>query len=723
MINQLSRFSSLLTVFSVLMLSGCSSDRAIDGRWSDVLDSPKNSLNDTARPVRQSTLVRFGANRPQAQTFNGVVVRGNDKLHGNVVADRLDLTVKNNKKVMLNLVNVPIAQAAKTVLADILKTNYTIDGRVQGNITIQTSRPVSKAALARTFISALKSNGATMLQQGGYYRVVPSNLVSSEVRTVSPSRQTSQTLGERNLLIELKYVSANEVQQILAPLVPQSAIVRVDPVRNAIIVSGNSQELASIRETISVFDVDWMRGMSFALHPLKTSDLASITKELDTIFQTRKGPLKGVLRFVPNRRLNAILVITSRSKYLARASRWIRRLDKVAGKNNKQLRVYQVQNRNASELAKVLKSVYRTKNNAQLQIETTVAPRLTPQVVNAPESLSPGPQFAASASSDLPRQSKKSQSGPSKNGNGPRIVADDANNSLLIIASLEEYREIRAVLRQIDAIPNQVLLEAVIAEVSLNDEIKLGLRWFFGNKNNGASFTDVASGAVAPSFPGFSYFLSKQNVNVALNALSSITDVNIISSPTLMVLDNNTAKLQVGDQVPIVTQSANNVTAPGAPVVNNVELRDTGIILSVTPRVNDSGRVTLRIEQEVSSVVRTTTSGIDSPTIRQRKLATTVVVSDGETLTLGGLIQERDTKGRKQIPVIGNIPVLGNLFKEKTDNIDRTELIIFIRPRVIRDLREARQVTDEFRRRLSIKSPRSNVGKNSLKRDLNRLID
>lgn len=710
--------SRLLALFCALLLSSCSSNVPSlegDGRWSSVLNSPSKPVRSSNHTRRRASRIPFGNENARAAVFKGAFVQGNDKLTRTTPIDTINTPNDDGKKITLNLLKVPIAQAAKTILSDILKTNYTIDGRVQGKITIQTSRPVSRSALARTFISALKSNGASMLRQGDYYRIVPTEFVSSEVRTVSASNRKTQTLGERNLLIELKHVSAGEIQQVLTPLVPPSAIVRIDTVRNAIIVAGNPQELASIRETISIFDVDWMRGMSFALQPLQASNPVAIAKELDTIFQTKSGPLKGVIRFIPNKRLNAILVITSRSKYLSKANHWIKRLDKIAGKDKTQLHIYHVQNRTASELSKVLQSVYRTKGNKQISVETTVAPREKPISVNSPPSAAKSNQ-----STYTPAPARTSQNTAAK---GPRIVADDSNNSLLIIASHDEYRQIRAVLRQIDAIPNQVLIEAVIAEVTLNDELKAGVRWFFGKKKHGVSFTDVATGAVASSFPGFSYFLSSQNVDVVLNAISSVTDVNIISSPSLMVLDNKTAKLQVGDQVPIVTQSANNVTAPGTPIVNKVELRDTGIILSVTPRVNDSGRVTLKIEQEVSSVVKTTTSGIDSPTIRQRKLSTTVVVNNGETLTLGGLIQERDTKGVKQIPVLGNIPLLGNLFKEKSDNIDRTELIIFIRPRVIRDLNEARQVTDEFRRRLSIKPPRANAGKKSIKRDIKRLLD
>jgi general secretion pathway protein D len=196
-----------------------------------------------------------------------------------------------------------------------------------------------------------------------------------------------------------------------------------------------------------------------------------------------------------------------------------------------------------------------------------------------------------------------------------------------------------------------------------------------------------------------------------------------LSSPSLVVVDNKKATLQVGDQVPIVTQQARGVDAAGAPIVNAVELKDTGVILNVTPRVNDSGRVILDVEQEVSSVVRTTTSGIDSPTIRQRKIKTSVVINDGEALALGGLIQERETNGKTKVPVLGDVPLLGNAFRQKTNAIARTELIIFIRPRVIRDMDEAKRITREFRHELGVQAPRVRRGEPTPGGELVRIIE
>ena len=258
--------------------------------------------------------------------------------------------------------------------------------------------------------------------------------------------------------------------------------------------------------------------------------------------------------------------------------------------------------------------------------------------------------------------------------------------------------------------PLQVLIEATIAEVTLTDDLEYGIQWFLKSANSQFNLSEpTAPGAaprVFPGFPGFSYlFASAADIRVTLNAIASVTDLNVISSPSLMVLDNQSAEIQVGDQVPVATQSAVSVTDPAAPVVNSIEYFDTGVILRVTPRVNAGGLVTMEIEQEVSDVSTTLTSGIDSPTIDQRRIRTTVAVQSGETVTLGGLIRDDRESSNSGVPVLREIPVLGKLFSTTTDFGERTELIVLITPRVVSNQLDARRVTEELRRRIRAVAP------------------
>jgi general secretion pathway protein D len=253
---------------------------------------------------------------------------------------------------------------------------------------------------------------------------------------------------------------------------------------------------------------------------------------------------------------------------------------------------------------------------------------------------------------------------------------------------------------QLDRLPNQVFLEVTIAEVTLSDDLAFGLTWFFQSGEFSQGFTDVANGAVASQFPGFSLLFSGKDARAALSAVAGETDVKILSAPSLMVLDNRTATLQVGDQVPIVTQSAVSTTNPDAPIVNSVSLRDTGIILNVTPRVNAGGLVLLDIDQEVSNVVSTQSSGIDSPTIQQRRITTSVAVKNGSSIALAGLMRERLSDTETKVPFFGDLPLLGSAFRTKANATQRTELLVLISPRVVTSHEETELVTEDLIRRM-----------------------
>lgn len=672
-----------------LLVTGCQALGPDEGKFEDSIQS----LDSTGKPLpvarRAGTLQRiFG--RDGEDSFEGAKAEGT----GTFVSSRAPLVsaeprTGGGEGFRLNLIDAPISAAAKNILGDTLGLTYTVDPRVGGTMTLQTSSPITRDALIDIFEAALVANGATIVQGGGSYQIVPINEALATTPAVSVPSVTSSGPGLKVQVIELRYVSAEEMRNILSPISREGSILRVDTARNLIVIAGNNSDLAAMRDAISVFDVDWMRGMSVALHPLKTSKPTEVARELETIFGVNDGPGAKIIRFVPNERLSSVLVITSRPQYLKRAASWIKQLDRLANKNEERLFVYNIQNRPADELAKVLQSVLSGGSSGAG--ESALPPDVLPTEVSGDPS-QPSVQPAAFAPTTA-------------SGKNISVVADVENNALLISTTAKEFERIERILGQLDILPTQLLLEAVIAEVRLNDDLRFGVRWFFESGNFKLRLSDVASGFVGPSFPGLGWTYQTDNIQVTLNALNSVTDVKVISSPNLMAVNNQEAVLQIGDQVPIVTQQSTGTQNPDAPIINQVELKDTGIILTMTPRVNSSGRILLDIDQEVSNVTETTTSGIDSPTIQQRKISTRVAVNDGEALALGGLIQERKTQNNSQVPVLGDIPVLGNAFRDRTDRVERTELIIFIRPRIIRDVQEARSVTDEFRRKLDFRKP------------------
>jgi general secretion pathway protein D len=684
----------------------------------DVFSVKLNELNSNGRAIPISGYV---SQKSGDDAFSGVIQRGTGSFVNQQPAILAQKTTSGDEGYSLNLVDAPIAAAAKSVLGDTLGLNYVVDPRVSGQVTLQTSTPLSQAALVEVFEAALTVNNAVIVRQNGVHRVVPASEAFSSTPVLDSASSKLNGPGIRVQVLELKYISAVEMKSILEPISRPGSVLKTDESRNLIVVAGTGSDLMAMRNAVNIFDVDWMKGMSVALHPLKASQPNAVAKELSSIFSSGNGTGTKIIRFIPNDRLNSVLVITSRPAYLERAAAWISKLDRLAATSEQRLFVYNIQNRPVKELAQVFQSILNGRD--QIGKNGSASNQIAPDLIEAtisnsqdagdPQGFAEAENVNASATSYDSANSRSATS----------VVADVENNALLISTTAREYEKLEPLLRQLDVVPTQVMIEAVIAEVALNDELRFGLRWFFENGNFSVGFSDLASGATGASYPALAWSYATNDLRVTLNALSSITDVNVVSAPTLMALNNQKAVLQIGDQVPIVTRQAQDTTGVNTPVINSVEMKDTGIILTVVPRINTSGKVMLDIQQEVSDVVKTTSSGIDSPTIQQRKVSTRVVVDDNESLALGGLIKQRNELVRTQVPVLGNIPILGNAFKNKTDQIQKTELIIFIRPRIVRDANEARSVTEEFRQQLNLKSDISKRrgGSNTFEQDMKRL--
>jgi general secretion pathway protein D len=649
----------------------------------------------------------------------------------------------SDANVVLNLSNVPLQQAAKTVLGDMIGVNYVVDPRVDGVVSVQTTQPVTKAGALELFQAALAPIGAVLVQSRGIYRITPADQTATGAVSTGNAPGGNAVGGNGIRVVQLKFVSATELARVLEPMVPKGAIVQADDARNILALKGSPGEIDSMLDSISIFDVDVMRGMSFAVVPVKTSQPEKLVDELKAVFASEKeGPLKGRVRFMANTRLGAILVVTSQPGYLPRAQTWIRRLDAKANGAERQLHVYQVQNRPAAELAGVLQSMFSNEMKVVRSTTRNVSPR-SRQVSLAGD----GGKTAALGGS-VPNSDPNGQNGFGRNGGaagndlqglaralnnepdtpvadpadaagsssaGPvepplKIVSDDTKNSLLIMANDRDYQRVLRVIQGLDVVASQVLIEAVIAEVTLNDELQYGVQWQISKGGTPtATFSNALTGGIAASFPGFNYAVNAANIASTLSALNALTHVNVISTPSLMVLDNKTARLQIGDQVPITTQTATSTVTANTAIVNSITMQDTGVILSVTPRINESGRVQLEIEQEVSAVVKTTSSNIDSPTIQQRRVKTTVVVNDGEVLALGGMIQDQASKTSNQLPLLGDLPGVGAFFSNRDNSVKKTELIILITPRVVRDGSEGRLVTEEYRRKMNVYMPHTSA--------------
>lgn len=619
----------------------------------------------------------------------------------------------------LSFIDTDIAAVAASVLGDGLGVPYTVDPKVKGTMTLQAPRPLSREEVLVAFEAALRIYGAALLEANGVYTVVQSS--DAPRRTtglIRPGEQLRPGFGIQ--IVPLRYVSVSDMEKILRPLAVEGAIVRVDEARNMMLLAGTSQELASLLDVVRTFDVDWLKGMSFALFPLEYVDPKTVADELGSIFSGPDSPIADVVRFVPLSRLNSLMVVSYQSHYLREVETWIKRLDLGVSTPGRRIYIYDVQNGKAADLADSLSRILslggqgdfgsssrgaapRFSNSAFSDSSTTNVTSERSRSIGGTSATGVGASVGA-GTSGMSLSAQESGNRQQSDGRALQVDAGDIriepneeSNSLMILASPSEFSVIEAALKRLDVAPIQVMIEASLAEVTLNNGLRYGLQWEYQHMDGPIVFSEASNGSISPQFPGFSYlFTGRQDIRAVLNAIQSITDVNVLSSPKLLVLNNREAELQIGDQVPIVVQSAVSTADPNAPIVNAVQLRDTGVILRVIPRVNKNGLIMLEIAQEVSDVVPTTTSGIDSPTIQQRKMASTLMVRDGETIALGGLIREGKSKLRSGVPILRHIPLIGDLVGSTSTTNRRTELIVLITPRVIRSSDEASKLMEDL---------------------------
>jgi general secretion pathway protein D len=627
----------------------------------------------------------------------------------------------------LNFPGVDVHEAAKAILGDILGLNYAVDPSVSGAVTVVTANPVRKSDVFPILEDSLKAANLGLVRRGAVYTIVPLAEAKRQPQLVGP-----QDPGYGTEAITLHYVGATELKKLLEPLVPENAISQIDPGRNLIVITGSAGERASIRALIQEFDVNWLHGMSFSIFVPKHTDSKLIIPQLDQLLNGDGAPTAGLVRLMSVDRLNGILAISAQPQYLQDVKRWVDMLDKEGEEGARRLFVYRVQNGKASDLATVIVNAFGASQSANNGAQQTTASKYNnglsrpapvgtfqPQAGGTGGAMGGAPSNTGGSGSS-PFDHIGAGSSDSLGGSAPAVAgqtlqlsvtgapvtltSDDSSNAIVVYATASEYAIINDALRKLDTQPLQVMIEAAITEVTLTDQLQYGVQWDFGQGGAGTvsisqgqgSSTNATTGAT--SGPGLNYLVSYgATISATLNALAGITKLEVLSAPRIVVLNNHTAALEVGQQVPITTGSAVSTETSGAPIVNSVDYRDVGVILKVTPRVNDGGLVLLDISQEVSDVQSTSSSTIDSPTINERKIASSIAVHDGQTVALGGLITTSHTDSSLGIPLLRHIPLLGSTIFNSTDREnDRTELIVLLTPRVVRNEAEAKTVTEQL---------------------------
>ena len=632
----------------------------------------------------------------------------------------------------LNYESLDIRAVIQSILGDMLRESFSIHPQTTGSVTIRLSKPVPRSELIPTLEMLLRQNGQVMVREEGMYKIMPSTLGTRG--SITPQVSTTPAMlpnGYSVQIVQLRFAGVRDMQRILEPYAvePQSSI-RIDELRNLVILSGTQRELKHMLEVIDIFDVDYLAGYSVGLFPMQT-DVKALSGDLERIFGGGTGaaatpsPLAGIVRIVPIERLNGLLVITTQPRYLDEARKWIDRLDKGGGlAGGTRLNVYPVQNGRADRLAQLLTDIYGNRQGGTTGSGATLAPGARPATTTTPAV----PGQAGGAAGGAGGQggafgallSNIFQSSGTAVSKDTRIIADDDNNALLILASPADYETILAALRQLDVARRQVLVEVLVAEVTLTDDIKFGIEWFINSRNNTVGALRNSSGSpftsVLPQVPGLGTNTDPRGTNAAalvrptdglqlinvvgtdiravLQALGQDGRARVESAPKLLVLDNAKGTVNVGTRISVNTGST---TSTGGATVTTNQYIDTGVLLTVTPRINAGGRVTLDINQEVSSAGAASNN---NPPINTRKAQTTVNVASGETMVLAGLIQTDRGTGSSGIPLLSKIPILGGLFGTQSFRNNRTELVVLITPTVISSNDESRSVTEELRKKL-----------------------
>src|SRR5438105_2980240 len=635
--------------------------------------------------------------------------------------------------VVLNFEGADLREVVRNILGDILNESYTIDPAVGGQVTIRTSAGIPREALVSTLETLLRMNGAALVKEGGIYKVLPQAAgLRGNVTPQLGNVQRSLPPGFSVQVVPLRYVGVREMLRILEPLAKDAAALRGDDTRNLLILAGTELELKHMLETVDMFDIDWMSGMSVGVFTLQSTDVKSLMQEFDKVIGDRNtSPLTGIVRIIPIERMNAIIVISPNAAYVEEAKKWIERLDSGGGEGVR-FYVYNLENTRAEHVAPLLQQAFTGRVTQQ---PTTPAPTVAPgtptgQIVNPP-TFQTTPTMPAPTPPTPPAAAIVARTTTGGEGTGiarnVQVVGDKDQNTVLIVATPSEYSLVEQALRKLDVPSRQVMIEVTIAEVTLNDTLNFGVEWVFkggapSGRGSGGFFAPSGSTPFNPAVPipttaagaaasaglaiaqGFNYIINNSNfpggVQAVLNLLDTYGNTRVISNPHLAALDNQKATIKSGDRIPINQQTFVGTTVGTSNAVTTTsQYIDTGVLLQVTPHINAGGLVTLEVQAEVSTPGTPAVAG-DAPPISTRSVQSIVAVPGGRTLIMGGLIISSKGNTTSGIPLLDRVPILGGLFGKQNIQDNRTELIMFITPRVLTTGLDYEGVINDLRRRM-----------------------
>ena len=651
-------------------------------------------------------------------------------------------SVRPSEPVTLNFANAEIEAVART-LATITGKNVVVDPRVRGQINLVTDRPVQPAAAFQQFLAALRLQGFTVVESAGLYKVVPeadAKLQSGSVSVVQGSSGSAPAGGQIvTQIFKLNFETAANLVPVLRPLISPNNTINVNPGNNSLVITDYADNLQRLARIVAAMDVS--NASDVEVIPLKNaiaSDLAPLVSRLidggsanggaaaaaapgqaDTSFKTT---------LIAEPRSNSLILRAANPARVAQVRALVAQLDQAPAPGSSaasgNIHVVYLKNADATKLATTLRAAMAAMggNNGGAASGGGGASAPAPSTgLSTGGMLSTNGSSSGSSSTGGLGSSASAMGTSSTNNNQPstggQIQADPTTNSLIITAPEPLYRQLRDVIDKLDGRRAQVLVESLIVEVSANKVAEFGIQWQGVLGKNGDGTVGVIgtnSGQAGANILGVTAALASgsttsiasaasslgKGLNLALaprvngqyylgalaNFLQNSGDANVLSTPNLMTLDNEEARIIIGNNVPFVTGSYANST--GSSTVNpftTVERKDVGLMLKVRPQISENGTVKMAIYQEVSKIDTATLSNANGPTTSKRSIESNVVVDDGNIIVIGGLLEDSYSQGQDKVPVMGDIPVLGNLFRSENRTRNKTNLMVFLRPIVVRD--------------------------------------
>jgi len=611
-------------------------------------------------------------------------------------------------------------------MAEVLKINYVIDPRVRGTVNINTSGAIAQEDIYPLLLTILRMNGATMVKKDSIYEIVP----LGEGKRLPAAAGTKEDSLEDRFAIEIikpNYLPISELEKVIKPFLSDEKEVVSFPQNNILIVADLLSNIKKIRDLVSLFDVDIFTNQTIGLYPVVNSDATELAKDLERIFtslevSSKSGRGMGIT-FTPIARLNSVLVVSSIPGILDKVESWIKELDKAPTEESKMwVFVYYVQNAKAKDLAEVLKQVYEKTKETKARPEE-LKPAVTPTPVT-PTPRTPTTGQPARTTSPTPATPAAAEQAAGAAGGEINIVVDEANNALVVRSLYRDYRAVLETIKKLDIYPKQVLIEVMLAEITLDDSLKYGLEWFRFISSQPPEAQEVIAtgrppkspfdladtvGAVAGGGIRYAIVALGERLSAAISAAAADNRLNVISSPHLLASNNKEAKIQIGQEEPIITQTytsgTSTTTTVGSDIVGQtIEYKDVGIIMTVTPRISDAGLITLEIQIEDSQVETAFIGSVNDlirvPRFKKKTAKTTLSVLEGQIIVIGGLISDTKSANTSGIPGLSKIPVFGGLFGKVESENSKTETILIMTPHIISDANQSRTVTDEFRQKV-----------------------